>query len=98
MRGALAAKAAGAVGRAAGVRDNEMHVIQFQSGASGDTDGTVKGELHLPESDFALDEQFAVVAKFTRTRENSAIAYPRKRRFGRRERRKCYCRQTKQHM
>ena len=73
VRGALAPKPAGSVGGAIGIRDNEMHVIEFQSGAGGDSDGPVKSELHLPQSDLARDEQFAVVAKFSRTRENHAI-------------------------
>ena len=73
VRRTFAAQAAGAVGRAVGIRDHEVHVVEFESSAGGDANRAVQGQRHLLQRDLAFDAQFAVVAEFAGASEDYAI-------------------------
>ena len=70
---ALAVKTAGAIGGSFRVTDFEMHIVKLERCSGGDANGPVQGEFHLPESHFALDEEFAVMTKFSGTAEDDSI-------------------------
>ena len=54
-----------------------MHVVEFQCCACRYADGAVERQGHLFQSDFALDEQCAVVAKVAGPGQDCAIVQRR---------------------